>query len=59
MRFAYLLALFGEKGGFICREDNSRYITKVAEKIERENRGKAEWKSVENTKEAEIQVVRK
>lgn len=59
MRFAYLLALFGEKEGLVCRDDNSRYITKVAEKIERENRGKAEWESVENTKEAEIQVVRK
>lgn len=30
-----------------CREDNSRYITKIEN--EWENRGKAEWKSVENT----------
>ena len=32
----------------VCREDNSRYITKI-EKSEWENRGKARWKSVENT----------
>ena len=35
MRFAYLLALFGEQGALVCREGNSTYIvTKVAEKIE-------------------------
>lgn len=38
----------GRREALVCREDNSRYITKI-EKSEWENRGKARWKSVENT----------
>lgn len=48
MRFAYLLPL-GRREALVSREDNSRYILKVTEKIEWANRGEAEWKSVEST----------